>query len=78
MILVSTLAGAGFGSLVSALIANDIPNHELELFEQEVENGQILLILDIATKEVENITRLIKSTHPEAVIGMIKPALMKI
>lgn len=78
VILASTLAGAGFGSLVSALVANDIPNYELEAFAKDIEEGQILLILDISTKEVDNIIRLIKVTHPEAIIGIIKPASMKI
>ena len=66
-----TLAGASFGGIVSYLIASDIPNHELEGFQTGIAQGQILLILDILTKRVAEITQLIKTTHPEAKIGMV-------
>jgi len=69
-----TFAGASFGSIVSFLIARDIPNHELEAFQAGIAQGQILLILDIPTYRVEKIIQLIKTTHIEAEIGVIKPA----
>ena len=68
----TALAGASFGTIVSGLIARDIPNHELEAFQQQIANGQILLILDILTHKVEEITQLIKTTHPEAEIGIVE------
>lgn len=68
----TTLAGASFGSLVSALIARDIPNHELTDFQVRVALGEILLLLDIPTQRVEEIMKLIRVTHPEAQIGVVK------
>jgi hypothetical protein len=68
----TTLAGASFGTIVSGLIARDIANHELEAFQTQIANGQILLILDILTQKVEEIAQLIKTTHPEAEIGIVK------
>jgi hypothetical protein len=73
VILMTTLAGAGFGGLVSALVASDIPNHELEAFQGKIALGEILLILDIPTIQVKEIIDLIRMTHPEAKIGIIKP-----
>jgi len=70
-ILAMTLVGAIFGSIVSFLIARDIPNHELDHFQAGIVQGQILLILDIHRKKVDKITRLIKVTHPEAKIGIV-------
>jgi hypothetical protein len=46
----------------------------LEAFQAGIDQGQILLILDIPTYMVENIVQLIKTTHMEAEIGVIKPA----
>lgn len=69
----TTLAGASFGSLVSALIARDIPNHELKAFQARIVLGEILLLLDIPTKRVEEIITLIRRTHPEAQIGIVRP-----
>lgn len=74
LVLTTTIAGAGFGSIVSALIARDIPNHELEIFQTSIALGQILLIVDISKEQVDKITQLIKTTHPEAEIGIIKLA----
>jgi hypothetical protein len=71
-ILGTTLAGASFGSLVSALIARDIPNQELKDFQVRVALGEILLLLDIPTPRVEEIMKLIRVTHPEAQIGIVR------
>ncbi len=71
ILLGTTLAGAGFGAVVSALVAGDIPNHELEHFQDRIALGEILLLLDIPTPHVEMMMRLIKSHHPEAEIGVL-------
>lgn len=72
-ILATTLLGAGFGSLVSGLVASDIPNHELESFQEGINDGQILLILDVPTTRVDEMIELIKTHHPEAVVSTVKP-----
>ncbi|OQY55827.1 MAG: DUF1269 domain-containing protein [Candidatus Parabeggiatoa sp. nov. 2] len=76
-ILASTLAGASFGTIVSALIARDIPNHELENFQTCIARGHVLLILDIPTDLVDEMTQLIRTTHPEAKIGVVKPTTLQ-
>ncbi|MDM8565425.1 hypothetical protein QUF74_07205 [Candidatus Halobeggiatoa sp. HSG11] len=70
IIISTTIAGASFGSIVSALVASDIPNHELEDFQGRIMEGHILLILDIAMKRVDEISTLIMTTHPEAEISV--------
>jgi hypothetical protein len=71
ILLGTTLAGAGFGAVVSALVAGDIPNHELDNFQDKIALGEILLLLDIPTPHVEMMMRLIKYHHPEAEIGIL-------
>jgi hypothetical protein len=71
LVLATTLVGAGFGSLLSVLIASDIPNHELETFQDSISRGEILLIVDVPNDAVESSANLIKFHHPEARIGMI-------
>jgi hypothetical protein len=73
ILLGTTLAGAGFGAVVSALVAGDIPNQELEHFQDKIALGEILLLLDIPTSHVEIMTNLIKSHHPEADISILNP-----
>lgn len=72
-VLATTMVGASFGAIVSALVARDIPNHELEAFQLDIDSGKVLLILDIRTTRVDEFTQLIKVTHPEAVIGIVHP-----
>lgn len=76
VILITTSTGIGFSILVSALVARDIPNHELDSFQARITQGEILLILDIATKQVNQFIQLIKNTHPEAQIGVVKPNIL--
>ncbi|HAI69855.1 MAG TPA: DUF1269 domain-containing protein [Gammaproteobacteria bacterium] len=77
VLLTTTIAGAGFGTLVSALIARDMPNHELEDFQIRIADGEILLILAIQTPRVKEISQLIRITHPEAEISVVKPATIQ-
>ncbi len=72
-IIATTLAGASFGSLVSALIARDIPHHDLKKFQDKILLGEVLLIVDIPTPQIKQVMDLIKTTHPEVQIGVVKP-----
>jgi hypothetical protein len=72
LILATTLAGAGFGSIVSGIIAADIPHHELEIFQSKIDQGEILLILDTPVARAEELIELIKSHHPQVKICVPK------
>lgn len=64
-VLITMLVGSGFGALVSTFIARDIPNHELENYQPSLMYGYVLLMLDVAASDAENILGLIKRRHPE-------------
>lgn len=76
-VLVSTLAGAGLGAVVSALVAKDVPNQELEAFEEAIIAGQILLLVDVPKRQVQSVGDSIKRHHPEAKIEVTSPASKK-
>jgi len=69
----ATLAGAGFGALVSGLVAKDMPSHALEAFEEGIAEGKILLLVDVPRKRVDEFTAMVKKHHPEAEIGVTTP-----
>lgn len=73
----STLAGAGLGGLVSALISKDIPNRQLTAFQGAIAAGQLLLMVDVPKQRVEEVATLIKSHHPEAEIEVLHPSSAK-
>jgi hypothetical protein len=69
----TTLAGAGFGALVSGLLATDIPNHEVEAFEEGIKAGGVLLMVDVPKKKADRYIELIKAHHPVVEIGVSEP-----
>lgn len=70
LLLATTLAGAGFGGLVSALVASDIPNGKLTPFKTKIFRGEILVILDIPTDCIPMATQLIERLYPNSDIGL--------
>ena len=71
-LLAGAAAGAGFGALVSSLLASNEHNHKLDAFERGIEQGQLLLMVDVPRQEVKQIQDLIIKHHPEAEIGVAK------
>jgi len=70
----TTLAGAGVGGVVSGLMASHEHNHSLDGFQQAIERGEILLLVDVPRAQVKQIKTLILKHHPEARIGVAKPS----
>ncbi len=71
-LLAGTAAGAGFGALVSSLLASHEHNHKLDAFERGIEQGQLLLMVDVPRRDLSKIQELIVKHHPEAEIGVAK------
>jgi hypothetical protein len=71
-LLAGAAAGAGFGAVVSALMSSHEHNHDLTAFQAAIEQGQILLMVDIPKGDVDKTKELILSHHPEAKIGVAK------
>ncbi|MCP4700021.1 MAG: DUF1269 domain-containing protein [Gammaproteobacteria bacterium] len=70
LILLTTLAGAGFGSIISAVVASGIPKHEVKHLESQIMQGWILLMLDIPTHRIPMTARMIERLHPEVQVAL--------
>jgi hypothetical protein len=68
-----TLAGAGFGALLSTMIGARLPSSRLERFEEAIKNGELLMMVDLPLARVEEVEALVRSHHPEARIEGIDP-----
>jgi len=68
-ILVAGLGGALFGAWVAGMVAAAIPNSRLKAFQESIERGQVLLILDIPYAKVEAVEELFARRHPEIRFG---------
>lgn len=74
-ILFGALGGAGFGAWVSAMIGVGMPNSRLERFEQAINDGHILMMVDVPKNRVEEFEDLIRGHHPEAEIEGTEPTI---
>jgi hypothetical protein len=72
-ILGTSLAGAGIGAWISGMIGMDVPNSQIEKFENAIENGEVLMMVDIPKSRVEEIEALVQQHHPDADMGGTEP-----
>lgn len=72
-VLLTTLIGAGFGAWASSLIGASLPNTELGRFENAIQAGQLLMLVDVRSDRVNQIEELIKEHYPEVEIAGTEP-----
>ncbi|MES2297581.1 MAG: DUF1269 domain-containing protein [Pseudomonadota bacterium] len=72
-ILVAGLGGAMFGAWASGMNAAAVPNSRLAQFSERIEQGQVLLIVDLPLSRVREIEDLIAQRHPEVSYGGQEP-----
>jgi uncharacterized membrane protein YeaQ/YmgE (transglycosylase-associated protein family) len=66
-VLVAAIIGALLGVWVSTMVGLQVPNSRLRAFEQEVQEGHVLLMLDVPSGRYDEVRAIIARTHPEAI-----------
>lgn len=66
LIAVLALFGAGFGAWVSGMIGISTPSRRLKRFAAPIEQGQILLLIDVPRRRVQEIEARLQALHPQA------------
>lgn len=69
------LAGAGMGAWVSSMIGISANNTRLKNFEQAVEKGELLMLIDTPKARVDEIQELVHKHHPEVDIEGTEPTI---
>lgn len=72
-ILAGAAAGAGFGAVVTAMLGMNEHSHQLDKYKQAIGEGKLLLMADVPSARVEELSQLILKHHPTADIGVHKP-----
>jgi hypothetical protein len=72
-ILFTGLAGVAFGAWASGMVAAAIPNSRLKMFEKDIEQGQVLLIVDVPARRVQDIEEMVAKAHPNYHFGGVEP-----
>lgn len=75
-ILLVALGGALFGGWASGMNAAAVPNKKLEQFTPRIEQGQVLMIVDVPPRRVREIEEMIAKRHPEISFGGIEPPML--
>jgi uncharacterized membrane protein YeaQ/YmgE (transglycosylase-associated protein family) len=65
-VLIAAVVGAGFGTWVASMVGLQVPNSRLKAFEHDIDEGKILLMLDVPSSRYEDVRQVIARTHPEA------------
>ena len=69
------IASATIGSLMGGLAGMNVGNTRLKKFEEAIEQGEFLMLVDIPKEQIEDIRKLIIKHHPDAEFEGIEPIL---
>ena len=65
-VLITAVIGVVLGMWVASMVGLQVPNSRLKVFEPDIKEGKILLMLDVPMDRYEEIRGIIARTHPEA------------
>jgi hypothetical protein len=75
IMLASSLAGAGVGAWLGGMVGLNVGNTRLKRFEEAIEKGELLLMVDVPLARVDDITERIKQHHPSADLEGTEPTI---
>lgn len=67
--------GATIGAMMSGLAGLQVGNSKVKQYADAIEQGEILVMVDIAKERIEEISKLITKHHPKAEFEGIEPLL---
>lgn len=65
-VLIAAIVGAALGTWIASMVGLQVPNSRLKGFEKELEEGKVLLMLDVPAGRYDELRTIIARTHPEA------------
>ncbi|MBA1148979.1 DUF1269 domain-containing protein [Ectothiorhodospiraceae bacterium WFHF3C12] len=72
-VLALTVAGAGFGAWMSSMLGVDTPNSQIRRFQEAIDEGQILMMVDVRKDRVREVEEVIRSHHADVKIEGTEP-----
>jgi hypothetical protein len=67
--------GAGVGGWLSSMVGVNVPSERLKKFEAAINEGDVLVLIDVKRDRVDEIEELVKQHHPEADIEGAEPKM---
>lgn len=75
-ILLMALGGALFGAWASGMNASAIPNKKLEKYADRIQNGEVLMMVDVPLRRIREIEDMIAARHPDFSFGGEEPPML--
>lgn len=75
LVLAMGITGAGMGAWLGGMIGLDVENTRLKKFEEAINNGEILMLVDVPKDHVDKIQDLVKRHHPDADLEGTEPRI---
>jgi hypothetical protein len=72
-VLLFSLIGAGVNGLLAAIAGASFPNSRLTQFEDAIDAGHVLVIVDVPAQRIGAIEKLVNSRHPEIELEELEP-----
>jgi len=69
------LAGAGMGAWLGGMIGVDVGNTHIRQFEEAIQGGQLLVLVDVPRDRVEDIQKGVKKHHADADFEGTEPTI---
>jgi hypothetical protein len=69
------LAGAGMGAWLGGMIGMDVGNTHIKQFEEAIQGGQLLVLVDVPRDRVDDIQGLVKKHHADADFEGTEPTI---
>lgn len=73
LVLLVGLWGAGIGGLLTGIAGGAFPSSRLKDFEAAIASGQILIMADVESRDVEKVEALIRQLDPDVAVEGIEP-----
>ena len=74
-VLIAAVLGAVFGLWVASLAGATVPNSRLRQFRAWIDQGQLLLMVDVPFSQQARIVEIVTRHHPEAIPGGSEPTI---
>ena len=75
MVLFFVLGGAIFGAWLSGMVGISIPNRRIRQFQQAIETGSLLMLVDVPAGKMNNVKQAITKNYPGVAFGGMEPAM---
>jgi len=73
VLLASSLAGVGLGVFLGGMVGLNVASTRLKAFEQAIERGELLVIVDVPRDRVDEVTERIHKMHANIEIEATEP-----